>query len=145
MRRQHTFSTMSASLAAASFIAITQILTAPRDCTLLIAVWIFAFCPPLLVKIALDSPVKRMVRFDKLTTEEQRAAAWCLYVLLMDIAGFAFVFFHFGKISGIIFVISCLLALGVITEWKSILRIATYPIFYPVIFLQAELGKIRER
>ena len=67
-------STIAASLAAASLVAITQILTTTLDRFLLIAVWLFALSLPFLVLVALNAPYKRQVPLTKLTQEEQRGS-----------------------------------------------------------------------
>ncbi len=62
---------MAGALAAASLVAITQILTIDHpDHALRIAVRILALCLPLLVGMAFTTPVKRLVDFSELTRTE---------------------------------------------------------------------------
>ena len=142
---RHPVSTISASLAAASLVAITQILTTTPDKALLVAVWIFAFCLPLLVSAAIHSPVKRVAPFSELTVLEKRAFGWVLYVVLCDVVGFALVFFHFGIVAGVAFLLSCLLALGAVTDWNpNFLAVAAVLITYPISLIRLGLEKLKK-
>ena len=134
-------STISASLAAASLVAITQILTTTPDHFLLIAIWIFAFCLPFLVVVAVDPPVTRRAPFAELTQEEVRALAWFLILALMDVVGFVCVFFHFGVIAGILFLLACFLAFGFVTRTKIQMRLAMYLLLLPAALIHTGVVK----
>lgn len=105
---QNGLKLIAGSMAGASLIAVTQILTVDcPDNSLTWAVCIFAFSIPLLVSFYLRPP-----RIEKIRVHEPgfMAAFGYLFLLAFNAAGFAMVFFHFGLIPGFLFVVSFIAA-----------------------------------
>ena len=143
---RHPVSAVAAALAAGSLVATTQILTTKHDRSLLAAIWIFSFCLPVLVAFGIRSPSKRIVPYSELTPPEIRGFAMFLYVALIDVAGFACIFFHFGKGPGLVFVVACLLALTTaMNRNPRFLSVAAILITYPISLLQIWRAKWEKR
>jgi hypothetical protein len=129
---------MIGSLAAASFVAITQILTiGSLDWCLFGAVCIFAVSIPLLVKVWMKPPPA----FSNPPTLEEFTGAkgdpfWeFLFVMLFSITGFALMFFHFGWLSGCLFSASAFLCIWLVLDCahpKMILKVLKEVAVFPV-------------
>jgi len=103
---------ISGALAGASFVAVTQVATRDKISTALcIAVVLFAFVLPFLLLFWLRSPVKTAEL--EVPGGVEGLESFSLIVLL-DIVGFAALFFHFGLIPGLLFVFAALLAIWVL-------------------------------
>ena len=80
----------------------------------------------------------------QMSSEQTEAFIEYLYVVVFDIIGFAFVFFHFGLLIGLLFVGSSYWAFRVLTRWKSLRLIAPdFLINVPKARFHSAVGKIR--
>jgi hypothetical protein len=130
---KHGFQVMAGSLAAGSFVAITQILTrTDLDRCLLTAVWLFAVTLPSLVRIYIKPPLlSTKLEFKDKSVEEQHAFMGFFNLVLCNIIGFAFLFFHFGLVAGGLFAAAASWSFWVWMNRPEVKRLVGFVLLFP--------------
>jgi hypothetical protein len=138
-------STLAGSLAAATLVTTTQILTTDLDSPLFVAVTIFAFSMPMLVLRTMKPPIIELKQGEELNEQQTHTFAGYLYIIIADLIGFAFVFFHFGILPGLVFVSTSYVAFLILTGWKSPKLIARdFFVTFPSLVLLKSYRRTRE-
>jgi len=99
---------VSGALAGASFIVVTQVATRDKvSCALYVATALFSFALPFLLLFWLSSPFKTAELSARGDIEGMESF---VLIVLLDVAGFAALFFHFGLLPGSLFLLAVVIA-----------------------------------